>query len=68
MPESPQTPVEPDARAEIVRRLVAIEAEEGARLPGSRRLALRQKAETEGITVPASLLEQIRKLDQFPMG
>jgi (2R)-3-sulfolactate dehydrogenase (NADP+) len=42
--------------------LGAIEAEPGARLPGTRRLALRTKAATEGITVPEPLLERIRGL------
>lgn len=34
----------------------AIEAQAGARLPGQRRLALRQKAEAEGIALPADLV------------
>jgi (2R)-3-sulfolactate dehydrogenase (NADP+) len=34
----------------------AIEAQAGARLPGQRRLALRQKAEAEGISLPAELV------------
>jgi (2R)-3-sulfolactate dehydrogenase (NADP+) len=46
--------------------LGAIEAEPRARLPGARRLALRRKAETEGIAVPQPLLEQIRALAGDP--
>jgi (2R)-3-sulfolactate dehydrogenase (NADP+) len=42
--------------------LGAIEAEPGARLPGTRRLALRHKAAADGIAVPAALLERIRQL------
>jgi (2R)-3-sulfolactate dehydrogenase (NADP+) len=41
--------------------LGAIEDEPGARLPGARRLALRQKA-AEGIAVPQPLLDRIREL------
>jgi len=39
-----------------------IEAESGVRLPGSRRLALRQRAVREGVTVDGNLLEQVRAL------
>ena len=42
--------------------LGAIEDEPGARLPGTRRLALRHKAAADGIAVPAALLERIRAL------
>jgi (2R)-3-sulfolactate dehydrogenase (NADP+) len=42
--------------------LAMIEAEPGARLPGARRLALRQKAQSEGIALPPPLLKQIRAL------
>jgi (2R)-3-sulfolactate dehydrogenase (NADP+) len=42
--------------------LGAIEAEPGARLPGTRRLALRHKAAADGIAVPSALLERIRQL------
>jgi (2R)-3-sulfolactate dehydrogenase (NADP+) len=42
--------------------LAMLEAEPGARLPGARRLALRQQAETEGIAVPLPLLARIRAL------
>ena len=37
----------------------AIEAQPGARLPGSRRLAARDKAKAEGLNVPDSLLAEI---------
>lgn len=37
----------------------SIEAQPGARLPGSRRLALRARAEAEGLTIPEILLAEI---------
>ena len=40
----------------------AIEADEGARLPGTRRLALRAKAEASGVTVDAKLLADVEQL------
>jgi (2R)-3-sulfolactate dehydrogenase (NADP+) len=39
-----------------------IEGDGGARLPGSRRLALREKAEREGVTVDAALFDEVRAL------
>jgi (2R)-3-sulfolactate dehydrogenase (NADP+) len=42
--------------------LGAIEDEPGARLPGARRLALRDKAAADGIAVPQPLLDRIREL------
>src|SRR5207237_6726604 len=39
-----------------------IDADAGARLPGSRRIALREKAQREGVTVDANLLAQVRAL------
>jgi (2R)-3-sulfolactate dehydrogenase (NADP+) len=39
-----------------------IEAEVGARLPGARRLALRAKAQREGVLVDADLVAQVRAL------
>lgn len=39
-----------------------VEAQEGARLPGSRRLALREKAAAHGINVPAALVEDVRNI------
>ncbi|ACL58614.1 Ldh family oxidoreductase [Methylobacterium nodulans] len=40
----------------------SIEAQEGARLPGARRLALRARAEAEGVSIPDALLAEIRSL------
>ncbi|MGH6816185.1 MAG: Ldh family oxidoreductase, partial [Hyphomicrobiaceae bacterium] len=40
----------------------AIETDAGARLPGTRRLALREKADREGIAVDAELLAGVRTL------
>jgi (2R)-3-sulfolactate dehydrogenase (NADP+) len=45
--------------------LAAIESEPEVRLPGSRRLAARAKAKTQGITLSAALHEEIRALHQF---
>ena len=42
--------------------LAAIEAQPGTRLPGQRRLALRAKAERDGITIPGGLYEQLVSL------
>ena len=39
-----------------------IEGEAGARLPGSRRLALREQAQREGMAVDAKLLGEVRAL------
>jgi (2R)-3-sulfolactate dehydrogenase (NADP+) len=39
-----------------------IEGDGGARLPGSRRLALRERAEREGVAVDAKLLDEVRAL------
>jgi (2R)-3-sulfolactate dehydrogenase (NADP+) len=39
-----------------------IEGDEGARLPGSRRIALRQRAQKEGVVVDARLLAEVRAL------
>jgi (2R)-3-sulfolactate dehydrogenase (NADP+) len=48
-----------DRVAALVRML---DADAGARLPGSRRIALREKAKREGVTVDANLLAQVRAL------
>ena len=40
----------------------AIASDEGARLPGTRRLALRDAAARDGLTLDAALLEQVRAL------
>jgi len=42
--------------------LAAITAEEGARLPGTRRLAAREAAAWDGIAVPAHLVDEIEAL------
>jgi (2R)-3-sulfolactate dehydrogenase (NADP+) len=42
--------------------LAAITAEEGARLPGTRRLAAREAAARDGIAVPAHLVDEIEAL------
>jgi (2R)-3-sulfolactate dehydrogenase (NADP+) len=39
-----------------------LEADTGARLPGSRRLAMRAKAQREGVEVDANLLAQVRAM------
>jgi (2R)-3-sulfolactate dehydrogenase (NADP+) len=52
-----------DVLADRVAALVrAVEAEGEARLPGSRRLALREKARRDGVSVDAGLLAQVRAL------
>lgn len=40
----------------------SIEAQDGARLPGARRLALRARAEAEGLSVPDALVAEIEAL------
>ncbi|MEM7221888.1 MAG: Ldh family oxidoreductase [Pseudomonadota bacterium] len=42
----------------------AVEGQESARLPGSRRHALRAKADAEGLTVPAKLVAEIEALSR----
>lgn len=44
----------------------AIEGDEGARLPGTRRLALRERAATDGIAVETKLLDDARRLAGDP--
>jgi (2R)-3-sulfolactate dehydrogenase (NADP+) len=44
------------------RLAAAIEEQPGARLPGARRIALRQKARAEGLTVADQVIEDIRAL------
>ncbi|MEM8957909.1 MAG: Ldh family oxidoreductase [Pseudomonadota bacterium] len=41
-----------------------IEGQDGARLPGTRRLAARAKAQSEGVAVPARLIEEIEAATQ----
>jgi (2R)-3-sulfolactate dehydrogenase (NADP+) len=43
-------------------RMINADADAGARLPGSRRIALREKAQHKGVTVDANLLAQVRAL------
>jgi (2R)-3-sulfolactate dehydrogenase (NADP+) len=47
-------------RLEVI--MESITSQEGARLPGGRRQALREKAAKDGLTVPANLVEQAREL------
>ena len=42
--------------------LAAIEDQPGTRLPGQRRLALREQAERDGVTIPQALYEQLASL------
>ncbi|MFG1359487.1 Ldh family oxidoreductase [Xanthobacter pseudotagetidis] len=51
----------PDFSARLETLLGAILGQEGTRLPGDRRLAARAKAAGEGISVPAALLEELRR-------
>jgi (2R)-3-sulfolactate dehydrogenase (NADP+) len=44
----------------------AIETDNDARLPGSRRLALREKANREGLEIDAALLAEVRALAHAP--
>ncbi|CAH1652546.1 Ldh family oxidoreductase [Chelatococcus asaccharovorans] len=52
----------PDAIARFAVLADAITAQDGARLPGARRLALRARAEAEGLTVADGLIADIRAL------
>lgn len=52
--------------ARMMNLLQALEAEPGARLPGSRRLANRERAAHEGITLPATLQREIQALTDNP--
>ncbi|MBS7699650.1 MULTISPECIES: Ldh family oxidoreductase [unclassified Chelatococcus] len=52
----------PGATARFAVLAEAITAQDGARLPGSRRLALRARAEKDGLTVADGLLSDIRGL------
>ena len=45
--------------ARLAQLAAMVEAELGARLPGSRRLSARRKAASEGLTVPEALLAEI---------
>ncbi|MEJ8476141.1 Ldh family oxidoreductase [Roseibium algae] len=46
----------------MVTLVEAVEVEEGARLPGSRRLASREKAEREGVSIPTPILREVCQL------
>lgn len=48
--------------AGVERVFAAIEAQEGARLPGARGRAKRQGSESEGLSVPANLVEEVRAI------
>jgi (2R)-3-sulfolactate dehydrogenase (NADP+) len=52
----------PDAPERFAALAHSIEAQDGARLPGSRRLALRRRAAETGLDVPDALLSEIRGL------
>ncbi|MCJ2063358.1 Ldh family oxidoreductase [Methylobacterium sp. J-088] len=52
----------PDAPERFAVLAAAIEAQDGARLPGSRRLALRRRAAEAGLEVADALLAEIRAL------
>lgn len=39
-------------------------AQEGVRVPGSRRVALREQAQREGISIPATLFDELRALNR----
>lgn len=53
---------DPAASARFAALAAAVEAQAGARLPGTRRLALRARAAREGIAVPDALVAEIRAL------
>lgn len=46
----------------IVTLIEMVEGTEGARVPGSRRLTERHKAETEGLTMPLPIVNEVRTL------
>jgi len=60
--------IDPDAAsagafaARMATLVAAVEAEEGARLPGNRRLALRAAAQRDGLEIPDALHDEIREL------
>jgi len=51
-----------DLFAQRIGLLAQTIADDGARLPGSRRIALREKAQAEGVPVDAKLLDEVRAL------
>jgi (2R)-3-sulfolactate dehydrogenase (NADP+) len=52
----------PDAPERFAALAAAIESQDGARLPGSRRLALRHRAAEAGLALPDALVAEIRAL------
>jgi (2R)-3-sulfolactate dehydrogenase (NADP+) len=56
------TALSPDAPERFAALAQSIEGQDGARLPGSRRLALRRRAAESGLDVPDALLSEIRCL------
>jgi (2R)-3-sulfolactate dehydrogenase (NADP+) len=52
----------PGGLSHFARLAAAIEAQPGARLPGSRRLTLRAKAQRDGLAVGDALLREIEAL------
>ncbi|WP_232627730.1 Ldh family oxidoreductase [Methylobacterium sp. Leaf118] len=56
------TALSPDGPARFAALAASIEAQDGTRLPGARRLALRRRAAAEGLSVPDALLTEIRAL------
>jgi (2R)-3-sulfolactate dehydrogenase (NADP+) len=48
--------------AHVAQLIASIEEQQGARLPGSRRLAARRKAASEGLTVDDALVANVEKL------
>lgn len=56
------TALGPDAPERFAALAASIEAQDGARLPGSRRLDLRARAARDGLTVPDTLVAEIAAL------
>lgn len=56
------TALGPDAPERFAALAASIEAQDGARLPGSRRLDLRARAARDGLTVPDTLVAEIAEL------
>jgi (2R)-3-sulfolactate dehydrogenase (NADP+) len=50
----------PEAAERLARLFGAIEEQDGARLPGSRRLAARARTAAEGVTIPAALHRRLQ--------
>ncbi|WP_417684201.1 Ldh family oxidoreductase [Roseibium sp.] len=46
----------------IATLLTAVEGAEGARVPGSRRIEMRERAERDGLAIPSAILAEIRNL------